>query len=540
MPILNPNSTNYVHASEPNLSDLHMAMDYDLQGKPLLRVAAALSGPSIAGQVSSFGEPLAISPTAVIQLDGIYGATNDVIQTYNNGTGSSAGSNNGMFRVQTGTTQGGYGVLRSKRFMRYRPGQGIVSRFTAAFTTGVANSLQFAGLANQENRVAFGYDGTRFGVVRSTGGKATILLMTITTAPNAGQTATITLNGVAYTVTLANTSAEVAVQTITNRVGGYGGWLFQQTDGAMLWLAPTLGAMNGTFSFTSTGNATATFTVKQAGVAQTDNWTYQEDWNIDKMDGSAGLDTNPSGMTLDHTKLNVYQINLRWLGAGVISYAMEDQASGTLVYVHKEHYTNQHTTPHTLNPSFKITYAAYNITNTSNITLIGASVYGAVEGTIFLNELTRSKHHSKTSLTKDLVHHCMTIKNSVVTNGLAGANNGNYIINAKEAILKQLSLSVQGTDPANVYLLFDATSLSVSHLYNNINYCNEVFSTVDGTFNLATDTAIWAGLVGINGTFNIDLSQYRITIPPGSQVSIAIQSTNGISRMDCSLTWSED
>lgn len=540
MPILNPNSTNYVHASEPNLSDLHMAMDYDLQGKPLLRVAASLSGPSIAGQVSAFGEPLAISPTAVIQLDGIYGATNDVIQTYNNGTGSSAGSNDGMFRVQTGTTQGGYGVLRSKRFMRYRPGQGIVSRFTAAFTTGVANSLQFAGLANQENRVAFGYDGTRFGVVRSTGGKATILLMTITTAPNAGQTATITLNGVAYTVTLANTSAEVAVQTITNRVGGYGGWLFQQTDGAMLWLAPTLGAMNGTFSFTSTGNATATFTVKQAGVAQTDHWTYQEDWNIDKMDGSAGLDTNPSGMTLDHTKLNVYQINLRWLGAGVISYAMEDQASGTLVYVHKEHYTNQHTTPHTLNPSFKITYAAYNITNTSNITLIGASVYGAVEGTIFLNELTRSKHHSKTSLAKDLVHHCMTIKNAVVTNGLAGANNGNYIINAKEAILKQLSVSIQGTDPANVYLLFDATSLSVSHLYNNISYCNEVFSTVDGTFNLTTDTAIWAGLVGINGTFNIDLSQYRITIPPGSQISIAIQSTNGISRMDCSLTWSED
>lgn len=534
------NTTNYDHPEDPALNDLHQSMDYDLQGKPLLRVAASLSGPSIAGQVSAFGEPLAISPTAVIQLDAIYGTTTDVIQTYTNGTGSSAGSNNQVFRVESGTTAGGYGVLRSKRFMRYRPGQGIVSRFTAAFTTGVANSLQFAGLSNQENRVVFGYNGTRFGVCRSSGGKATILLMTMTTAPNAAQTATITLNGVAYTVTLANTSADVAIQTIVNRVGGYGGWVFQQTDGAMLWLAPTLGPMNGTFSFTSTGNAAATFVVKQAGVAQTDNWTYQEDWNIDKMDGSNKIDTNPSGMTLDHTKLNVYQINMRWLGAGVISYAMEDQASGTMVYVHKEHYTNQNTVPHTLNPSFKITYAVYNTTNTSNVTVIGASMYGAVEGTIFLNELTRSKANSKTNLAKDLVHHCMTIKNSVVTNGLAGANNGNYIINAKEAIVKQLSLSIQGQDPSNVYLFFDAEGFSSQHLYNLIPSCNEVFSTVTGTFNLATDTPVYTGIVGINGTINVDLTSYRLTIPPGSQLSIAIQSTAAVSRMDCALTWSED
>ena len=534
------NTTSYFHPEDPALNDLHQSMDYDLQGKPLLRVAASLSGSSIAGQVSAFGEPLAISPTAVIQLDAIYGTTTDVIQTYTNGTGSSAGSNNQVFRVESGTTAGGYGVLRSKRFMRYRPGQGIVSRFTAAFTTGVANSLQFAGLSNQENRVVFGYNGTRFGVCRSSGGKATILLMTMTTAPNAAQTATITLNGVAYTVTLANTSADVAIQTIVNRVGGYGGWVFQQTDGAMLWLAPTLGPMNGTFSFTSTGNAAATFVVKQAGVAQTDNWTYQEDWNIDKMDGSNKIDTNPSGMTLDHTKLNVYQINMRWLGAGVISYAMEDQASGTMVYVHKEHYTNQNTVPHTLNPSFKITYAVYNTTNTSNVTVIGASMYGAVEGTIFLNELTRSKANSKTNLAKDLVHHCMTIKNSVVTNGLAGANNGNYIINAKEAIVKQLSLSIQGQDPANVYLFFDAEGFSSQHLYNLIPSCNEVFSTVTGTFNLATDTPVYTGIVGINGTINVDLTSYRLTIPPGSQLSIAIQSTAAVSRMDCALTWSED
>ena len=38
MPILNPNSTNYQHTSEPNTSDLTMAMDYDAAGKPVIRV----------------------------------------------------------------------------------------------------------------------------------------------------------------------------------------------------------------------------------------------------------------------------------------------------------------------------------------------------------------------------------------------------------------------------------------------------------------------------------------------------------------------
>ena len=540
MPNLNPNSTGYTHSYEPNTNDLTMAMDYDLQGKPLLRVAASLSGPSIAGQVSAFGEPLAISPTAVIQLDAIYGTTTDVIQTYNSGTGSSAGADTQLFRVQSGTTQGGYGVLRSKRFMRYRPGQGIVTRFTAAFTQGVAGSGQYAGLANQENRVAFGYDGDRFGVVRSTGGKAHITLLTMTVAPNAPQTATITLNGVPYTVTLGNTSVDIAMQTIVNRVGGYGGWLVQQTDGASLWLAPTLGPMNGTFSFTSTGNAQATFSTKQVGVNQTDYWTYQEDWNIDKMDGSNSIATNPSGMTLNHTKLNVYQINMRWLGVGVISYAMEDQASGTLVYVHKEHYVNQYNLPHTLNPSFKITYAAYNTTGTTNLTVTGASMYGAIEGTIFQNELTRAYGTSKSNLAQNQLHHLLTIKNSVVTNGLAGANNGNYVLNTKEAIVKSLSVSIQGNDPAKVYLFFEPSSFSNTQLFFAVPRCNELQSTATGTFNLAIDTPVYEALVGINGTINIDLSAYRITVPPGSYVSIGLESTAGVTRVSCSLVWSED
>jgi hypothetical protein len=50
MPILNPNSTNYQHPWEPNLSDLHLVMQYDAEGKPELRTH--VNGITIEGDVT--------------------------------------------------------------------------------------------------------------------------------------------------------------------------------------------------------------------------------------------------------------------------------------------------------------------------------------------------------------------------------------------------------------------------------------------------------------------------------------------------------
>ena len=111
-----------------------------------------------ASSTSAFGEPYAVQITPVIQLDSIYGVTSEVIQTYTSGANASAGANvtTAMWEVKSGTSVGGYGVLRTKRFLRYRPGQGALTRFTAAFTEGIANSTQRAGLFNQENAIQIG------------------------------------------------------------------------------------------------------------------------------------------------------------------------------------------------------------------------------------------------------------------------------------------------------------------------------------------------------------------------------------------------
>ena len=506
-----------------------------------------------ATSVTAFGEPYGITITPVIQIDSIYGITDEVIQTYTSGTGSSAEANpsNALFSVQSGTTSYGYGVLRSRRFLRYRPGQGALARFTAAFTPNVSLNMQRAGLFNQENAIMIGWNddgvnGPRFGVVRSSGARTHITVLTINTAPTGSQTATITLNGVSFNIPITAGSTQDTAVSI-NHIDGFTGWLTDQVDNTIVFMSTSVGPKTGVFSFTSSGTgtlATGSFSTKQAGVSQTDYWTYQSSFNIDRLDGSKGgpsdIGMNPSGMLLASQYLNVYQINFRWLGIGEIRFAIEDQLTGAVVFFHRIHYTNQHNIPHVTQPSFKVGYVSANIGGTTNATVTGVCMMGAIEGDIRQNELNRSAESVKSNLVKDVLHHLLTIRNPYVTNGRAGALNGNYILNAKEIILKDISIALQGQDPGVVYIFYNSTSFSGTHSFFSQPKDNGMISTVDGTFNPAIDTAVCRFVTAINGESQYKLSDFRIAIPPGDSISIAIKSTNGITRCSVALVFSED
>lgn len=496
-----------------------------------------------ASTVSAFGEPYGLTITPVIQLDAIYGITSEVIQTYTSGTGSGAQGNpyTALFQVNTGTTVGGYGVLRSKRFLRYRPGQGALCRFTAAFTPNVANTSQRAGLFNQENAIMVGWNqsptGPKFGVMRASGGKVHVTVLTINTAPTGNQTATVTLNGVEFSISITAGNTQ-ATAVLINKIDGFTGWYTDQVDNTIVFMSTTLGPKNGTYSFSSTGAgtlATGTFSTKQVGVAQTENWTYQGNFSVDNLDGSG-----PSGMTLHSQYLNVFQINFRWLGAGEIRYAIEDEITGNMIFFHHDHYTNRNTIPHSSQPSYKIGYVAYSTGSTTDVTVTGASMMGAIEGDIRQNELNRSSGVNKTGLAQNVMHHLLTIRNPYVTNGAVGALNGNYILNAKEIILKDVSIGTQNTDPAILYVFYEPTSFSGTHSYYSQPKDNGMISTVDGTLDNTVDTAICQFVTAINGQSSYNLNDFRVAIPPGSWVSFAIKSTNGITRAALALVFSED
>lgn len=58
----------------------------------------------------------------------------------------------------------------------------------------------------------------------------------------------------------------------------------------------------------------------------------QSNWNLDTLDGS-GLPANPSGITLDVTKTQIFVIDFQWLGVGRIRYGFE--IDGVLIYCHE-------------------------------------------------------------------------------------------------------------------------------------------------------------------------------------------------------------
>ena len=134
------------------------------------------AGPQGMGNLSAhsaFGEPISVPITPVFQLDALYGLDPNKFETYS-ATGGSVDNDGPLMQCNTGTSLGGYGVIRSRRTVRYRPGQGAMARFTAAFTQGVSGYTQRAGFFTQEQALQVGFDGTQFGILRQNGGKAPI------------------------------------------------------------------------------------------------------------------------------------------------------------------------------------------------------------------------------------------------------------------------------------------------------------------------------------------------------------------------------
>ena len=120
---------------------------------------------SINGPVSAFGDILAVEPTPQVQLTFPYNINTDLVAV-TEVTGGTVTQADSMAVLQTGTNSTGAATLDSVKIIKYRNGSGSVVRFTALFTTGIANSTQIIGVGDDEDGFFFGYNGATFGVMR--------------------------------------------------------------------------------------------------------------------------------------------------------------------------------------------------------------------------------------------------------------------------------------------------------------------------------------------------------------------------------------
>jgi hypothetical protein len=477
---------------------------------------------------SAFGELLTVTPTPVVQLDALYGFDPNKFERYEFSTGIT--TSNTLMVTSTGTGAYGYGVIRSKKTVRYRPGQGALARFTAKFDVGRTGYTQRAGFFTQEQALQIGFntDG-KFGIVRANGGKAHLHRFTINTKASGTENITVTLAGTATTVSIGagtttfDNAAGIGTQT-------FPGWTVDYRSNEVMFLSNSLGPKSGTFSMTSNGTLVATSTTAQTGVNQTENWIYQEDWNLDNLTGVGGT-TNPSLVTLNPQTLNVFQINFRWLGAGEMRYAMENPTNGDMIFIHHEHFSNQNTNVHLDNPSLKIGYVAAELSGNTGlgVTVSGASMLGAIEGLISPTDYPVAASVSRsTSIASDTLTHLLSIKGNITSNNK---------INAREIIVKKLTCgaTVTGGAPSLVYLYLEPTYTSTPTFIKIGNA--SAYSTTETTVS-GTPLAVFAIASGAPQT--IDISDLRIALPPKTRLALAISSSGQINRVDAGIIFVED
>jgi len=538
MPNNIPNSTSYVHSNEPNLVNLHKAMEYDINGNPVVRTVAATSVVSTpATSTTAFGEQVVAQLSPAFQLDGLYGLDLTNFQLNSSLSGAQSVDDFGLMTVSSGTTPGSFSTLRSKRSVRYRPGQGSMCRFTAMYPNGQVNGYQqVAGFINQSDVLGVGYNvnNSEFGVLRRQNSKGEVAQFQLTSAASGAETVTITLNDVAFTVSVAAGTIQQNTAELGNAT--YTQWVVDYCNDVVTFLyngPPS--DLTGSFSISSTGTLAATYTELQSGTAPNDYWTYQSNFNLDKLDG-----TGPSGVTIDFTFLNVFQIDFRWLGAGRIRYSIEDPTTGNMIPFHIEHYSNQNTQPSIANPSMRVGYAVVNaapgLGTGVDVQVKGASMMGAIEGQIIRNNTTKAiQTVASATLSSGTEHHVLSLKNNRFN-----PQGKPSVVNQREIIITSLSVAAVGTgtasDPIEI-LLYKNADLSTNREYTVLDSSTDYSETIATITAGQTEKIVGAFSVSPESNIVIDLQALRIILAPLDVLSIALLSTATIQERAVSLNF---
>lgn len=475
-----------------------------------------------------FGSLHTESLTPVFQCDAVYGLNTTEVSPVTGvsfGAGPTTGSNTGtnnMFKCSTGTTAYSFATIQSRKRLRYRAGQGVVGRFAGFFTGAVANSILVAGFGHGESGLFFGYNGTTFGVLSSTAGVRAVVTLTVTTASTATNNYNIVLNSAtSVSVTATNNGSTVKTAYEISR-GTYPGWTAIQRGSTVVFLASSVGARGGTYSIGQSGAATpaaGSYVATTAGSAATDTWVAQSAWNGDKLDG-----TGPSGVTLDPTKGNVFQIGIQYLGFGAITFQVEVVAGNgnnpTWVTVHTIKYPNNYTTVSQSNPSFPFTMAAYSAGSTTDCSVSVGSFAGFIEGPIRLTGPRMTYEDVSTAVSTGAYYCLFTIRNELT-----------YADRANQAVVHLLSFGGAHDDatPVTLYLLRNATLAGTPNFsQHSTNSCTYVDTDATTATISANEQVVFSIPIGQGGTILYEFGD-DVTVQPGETITVAAKAVTGTS-----------
>ena len=463
---------------------------------------------------AAFGESLTAELTPIFQGEFSYNVNTRLWNTLaNNGTAS---IDTNRLKISTGAVANQSCAVLSRTPIKYHPGQGGLVRFTSIYTTGVANSTQLHGLGDPGDGYFFGYNGVDFGILRRVGGVTEIRELEITTKSTTAENITITLDGdVDATVAVIDDTATDATAT-ANKIAEHdfsnlgSGWEVHAEGNTVIFTSYVAKVQTGTYSLSGATTAAGTFTQILTGVAPTDNWTTQANWNKDVMDG-----TGDSGMTLDKTKGNVYQIKYQWLGFGRVSFYVEHGSDGEFELVHTIDYANANTTPSVFNPSLPLCIMVSNSSNTSDIVMYTSSMGGFIEGKTNGNQIHHGADGSNASVDTTEIP-ILTIHNKDVYQGKLNRNQIKLIF---------AEISSEHTKPMIFKFKFNAVLIGAS--FQDVDTGDSMVSfDTSATAVSGGDSQLTARLAKSDSR-NLPLTDTSFFMNPGDSLTITAQTTSG-------------
>jgi hypothetical protein len=477
---------------------------------------------------SAFGELPTSDITPNIQIQFTYGINNRQAETRANASGS-ATVTQGLAAASTGASADSGCEVVSRRVSKYRTGQGSLWRGAGFFTTGVAGNTQLLGIGNAEDGLFFGYNGTAFGILHRRGGGIEVRTLTVTTKSSDAENITITLDGVAKTDVAVTNGADTTVTANEIAAADYSdvgvGWKAVAVGATVVFQSWGSGAKSGTYSLSSATSAVGTFAQTLAGNAPTDTWIAQADWNKDVMDG-----TGSSGITLDTTKGNVYQIQYQWLGFGILKFFIENGETGKLVEVHDIQYSNLNTITSFVNPSLPCYMGVINTTNTTDVSITSGSFMAGTQGVKELAGVTYGQHVTASPGTASEVP-VLSIRNMLIFQGQT---------NRVDVKLTVLNSSVEHNKPVVMNFYIDATLVAAS--WSDIDAASSVVQFDTAATSFTGGTEIFSMALGRTGNDTVELVNKLVgLLAPGQTLTVTAVPESGTTHIvGASLNWIED
>ena len=491
----------------------------------------------IAAPITAFGQVAVTESTPVAQVDF---ATNEILSevmlTHFFGSATAPTAANGMLAVATSANANSMCRAFTRRPVKYAAGAGGEAAFTMMFTTPAANSEQWAGAFNPECGLVFGYSGTTFGLNRFTGGKREVRTLTITTNSNTAENVTVTLNGSAKLVAVTASGANSAASRLTTALQiaaadysatgtGWDAYCVGASNPTVVFVSRVASVQTGTYSLTGT-TVVGSFAQSQAGVAVTNNFVPAADFNIDKLNGTKTAAENPSGMLIDPLTLNVARVTWQYLGAGGILYEIENPANRQFSPVHLIKYANVNTTPSLNAPTLHVGAMVVNTSNTSNLIVRSASLYGAIQGQTKLLQLKRDVARTQVSLNSASYLAIWTIRNPLFVRGRT-----NY------AVITISDISFGAITRDSDCALFLNSTLGGSPSFAAIDAStvleyDQAGTTVTGGFEK------WSASAPLGTSISRELVARQIIVLPGETLTFAAKNT-GAGTVDCIIGYDE-